>query len=84
MSDQTQRLEIATVRAEIGSNITYRFNNDAVDAPLIPTDSGDIKNLKQVIVDIKQEGGFDIYETGGGITRTVQSVSYTHLRAHET
>ncbi len=73
MSDQTQRLEIATVRAEIGSNITYRFNNDAVDAPLIPTDSGDIKNLKQVIVDIKQEGGFDIYETGGGITRTVQS-----------
>lgn len=56
MTDQAQRLEIATVRAEIGSNITYRFNNDAIDALLIPTDSGDIKNLKQVIADIQQEG----------------------------
>lgn len=56
MTDQAQRLEIATVRAEIGSNITYRFNNDAIDAPLIQTDSGNIKNLKQVIADIQQQG----------------------------
>lgn len=55
MSDQAQRLEIATVRAEIGSNITYRFNNDAIGAALIPTDSGDIKNLKQVVADIQVE-----------------------------
>ncbi|MEX2901299.1 hypothetical protein AB3967_08215 [Pseudomonas rhodesiae] len=55
MTDQTQRLEIATVRAEIGSNITYRFNNDAVDAAEIPTDSGPIPNLKQVIRDIKED-----------------------------
>ena len=45
MTDQAQRLEIATVRAEIGSNITYRFNNDEIDAGGIPTESGDIKNL---------------------------------------
>ncbi|NNA82226.1 hypothetical protein [Pseudomonas lactis] len=55
MTDQTQRLEIATVRAEIGSNITYKFNNDALDAAEIPTDSGPIPNLKQVIRDIKEE-----------------------------
>ncbi|WP_282377211.1 glycosyl hydrolase family 28-related protein [Pseudomonas sp. PS01302] len=55
MTDQAQRLEIATVRAEIGSNITYKFNNDALDAPEIPTDSGPIPNLKQVIRDIKEE-----------------------------
>lgn len=55
MTDQAQRLEIATVRAEIGSNITYKFNNDALDAAEIPTDSGPIPNLKQVIRDIKEE-----------------------------
>lgn len=78
MTDQAQRLEIATVRAEIGSNITYRFNNDAIDALLIPTDSGDIKNLKQVIADIQQEGADKISfatkiypTTAAGIASTV-------------
>jgi len=78
MTDQAQRLEIATVRAEIGSNITYRFNNDAIDALLIPTDSGDIKNLKQVIADIQQEGSEKISfatkiypTTAAGIAATV-------------
>ena len=56
MADQTQRLEIATVRAEIGSNITYRFNNDAIDAGGIPTESGDIPNLKQVILQLQEDG----------------------------
>lgn len=78
MTDQAQRLEIATVRAEIGSNITYRFNNDAIDALLIPTDSGNIKNLKQVIADIQQEGAEKISfatkiypTTAAGISATV-------------
>ena len=56
MADQTQRLEIATVKAEIGSDILSRFSNDAVCASPIPTGSGDIQNLKQVIVDIQEEG----------------------------
>lgn len=56
MTDQAQRLEIATVRAEIGSNITYRFNNDAIDAGGIPTESGDIPNLKQVILQLQEDG----------------------------
>ena len=55
MTDQAQRLEIATVRAEIGSNITYRFNNDAIDAGGIPTESGDIKNLKIIIKEIEDK-----------------------------
>lgn len=56
MADQTQRLEVATVRAEIGSSILYRFSNDDVDDGLIPTESGDITNLKKVILDIQTEG----------------------------
>lgn len=56
MTDQTQRLEIATVKAEVGSNIIYRFTNDAAAAAQIPTDSGDIKNLAQVVIDIQQDG----------------------------
>lgn len=55
MADQTQRLEIATVRAEVGSNIVYRFANDAANADQIPTQSGDIKNLKQVVLEIQQD-----------------------------
>lgn len=47
MTDQTQRLEIATVKAEVGSNILYRFSNDGITSDPIPTNSGDIKNLKQ-------------------------------------
>lgn len=54
MADQTQRLEIATVRAEVGSNIVYRFANDAAAAAPIPTESGDIQNLKQVILEIQE------------------------------
>lgn len=56
MADQTQRLEIATVKAEVGSNIVYRFANDAEAAQAIPTDSGDISNLKQVIAKIQEDG----------------------------
>jgi len=56
MANQTQRLELATVNAELGSHILFRFANDAVGAALIPTDSGDIKNLKQVVVDIQADG----------------------------
>jgi hypothetical protein len=56
MADQTQRLEIATVRAEIGGNIVYHFTNDPAANSPIPTDSGNIPNLKQVIAQI-QEGG---------------------------
>lgn len=55
MADQTQRLEIATVRAEVGSNIVYRFANDAVNADSIPTQTGDIQNLKQVVLEIQQD-----------------------------
>jgi hypothetical protein len=55
MADQTQRLEIATVRAEVGSNIVYRFANDAAAADDIPTESGDIRNLKQVVAGIQQD-----------------------------
>ncbi|MBI6551038.1 SGNH/GDSL hydrolase family protein [Pseudomonas veronii] len=65
MTDQTQRLEIATVRAEIGSNITYRFNNDAIGAGGIPTESGDIKNLKLIIKEIEDKASVStsIYTT---------------------
>lgn len=65
MTDQTQRLEIATVRAEIGSNITFRFNNDAIDASPIPTESGEIPNLKQVILTIENKASVStsIYPT---------------------
>ena len=55
MADQTQRLEIATVRAEVGSNIVYRFANDAVNADSIPTQTGDIQNLKQILLEIQQD-----------------------------
>lgn len=65
MTDQTRRLEIATVRAEIGSNITFRFNNDAIDAGGIPTESGDIKNLKLIIKEIEDKASVSttIYPT---------------------
>lgn len=56
MADQTQRLEIATVNAEIGSNIVYRFANDPAQADPIPTDSGEIQNLKQLAGGIAQDG----------------------------
>ena len=55
MADQTQRLEIATVRAEIGSNIVFRFANDAGSDDDIPTQSGNIRNLKQIILEIQQD-----------------------------
>ena len=56
MTDQTQRLEIATVKAEVGSNILHRFSNDPINGGGIPTESGDIHNLKQVIAEIQEEG----------------------------
>ncbi|WHL27747.1 hypothetical protein QJS63_26185 [Pseudomonas juntendi] len=55
MADQTQRLEIATVRAEVGSNIVFRFANDAANADSIPTQSGDIQNLKKIVLEIQQD-----------------------------
>lgn len=75
MSDQTQRLEIATVRAEIGSNILYRFSNDAIDSGAISTGSGDIKNLKQVIkgVEDKASVSTSIYPTvAAGLAATAE------------
>ena len=56
MSDQTERLELATVKAEIASNIISRFSNDPAEADPIPTDSGDIQNLKQVAASIEADG----------------------------
>lgn len=56
MADQTQRLEIATVKAEVGSKILYLFSNAAEDAQPIATESGEIRNLKQVIAAIQEEG----------------------------
>ena len=56
MADQTQRLEIATVKAEVSSNIIHRFANDPVGADPIPTDSGEIQNLKQLAEIIAQDG----------------------------
>lgn len=56
MADQTQRLEIATVKAEVGSNILYRFANDPAANAEIPTEAGDIPNLKQVILQLQEDG----------------------------
>ena len=56
MADQPARLEAATVRAEVGSNIVYRFANDAASAADIPTLSGEIPNLSKIILTIQQEG----------------------------
>lgn len=56
MADQTQRLEIATVKAEVGSNILYLFSNAAENALPISTESGEIRNLKQIIAAIREEG----------------------------
>lgn len=55
MADQTQRLELATVRAEIGGNILFRFSNDPANGSPISTVSGDIKNLKQVVLEIQDD-----------------------------
>ncbi|HDS1816347.1 TPA: tail fiber domain-containing protein [Pseudomonas putida] len=60
MTDQTQRHEIATVKAEIGSNILSRFSNDPIDAEPIPTASGDIKNLKQEIFEFQEEASEEL------------------------
>lgn len=56
MADQTARLEAATVRAEVGSSILYRFSNDGVAEDPIPTASGDITNLKKIILEIQTDG----------------------------
>ena len=65
MTDQTQRLEIATVKAEVGSNILSRFSSDAINAGGIPTESGDIKNLKVIIKEIEDKASVStsIYTT---------------------
>ncbi|CAI8992878.1 SGNH/GDSL hydrolase family protein [Pseudomonas sp. IT-P218] len=85
MADQTQRLEIATVKAEIGSDIIYRFSNDAIDAEGIPTDSGEIQNLKQVAEGIKVDGQ-EAVETAVAegvidLTDSVESASDSASRA---
>lgn len=56
MTDQSQRLEVATVKAEVGSNILYRFANDPAANAEIPTEAGDIPNLKQVILQLQEDG----------------------------
>lgn len=56
MADQPTRLEAATVKAEIGSGIVYQFANDAAAAPDISTLSGDIPNLKKIILKIQTDG----------------------------
>lgn len=56
MADQPARLEAATIKAEIGSGIVYRFSNDAASEADIPTLSGAIPNLKNVILRIQNEG----------------------------
>lgn len=62
MTDQAQRLEIATVKAEVGSGIVYRFSNDALADEPIPTDSGAIPNLKQVIKEINDRADSQVLE----------------------
>lgn len=56
MADQPARLEAATIKAEIGSGIVYRFSNDAATEDDIPTLSGEIPNLKKVILRIQNDG----------------------------
>lgn len=75
MTDQTQRLELATVKAEIGSDIISRFSNDAFVTAEIPTDSGDIPNLKQVIADIENKASIStsIYpDVATGLSATAE------------
>lgn len=75
MTDQTQRLEIATVKAEVGSNILSRFSNDAINAGGIPTESGDIKNLKVIIKEIEDKASVStsIYTTvSAGLAATAE------------
>lgn len=77
MADQPARLEAATIKAEIGSGIVYRFSNDAASEADIPTLSGDIPNLKNVILRIQNEGADKIsfatkifIDTDAGISGT--------------
>lgn len=77
MADQPARLEAATIKAEIGSGIVYRFSNDAASEADIPTLSGAIPNLKNVILRIQNEGAEKIsfatkifIDTAAGIAGT--------------
>lgn len=77
MADQPARLESATIKAEIGSGIVYRFSNDAASEADIPTLSGAIPNLKNVILRIQNEGADKIsfatkifIDTDAGISGT--------------
>lgn len=77
MADQSARLEAATIKAEIGSGIVYRFSNDAATDDDIPTLSGEIPNLKKVILRIQNEGAEKIsfatkifIDTAAGIAGT--------------
>lgn len=56
MADQPARLEAATLKAEIGSGIVYRYANDAATDDDIPTLSGAIPNLKKEILRLQNEG----------------------------
>ena len=56
MDDQAARLEAIVDVADQSMNIVRRFSNDPLDAGVIPTETGAIKNLKQVVVDIKTDG----------------------------
>lgn len=82
MADQTERLELATVKAEIGSDIISRFSNDAVDADPIPTESGDIQNLKQVAARIEADGQIAITQAvADGIVDLAVSVESAEASA---
>jgi lysophospholipase L1-like esterase len=80
MADQTQRLEVATVKAEVGGNIIYRFGNDALAAAPIPTDSGPIQNMKQVISAIQAEGEDQIDEALDNARSTINKTDPTRYK----
>jgi len=56
MADQLERLGLILNLAEQGMDIVHSYANDPLDAAAIQTESGPIKNLKQVSADIKSDG----------------------------
>ena len=56
MADQVERLGLILNLAEQGTDIVRRYANDPLSAGAIQTESGPIKNLKQVSAEIKSDG----------------------------
>jgi hypothetical protein len=78
MTDQTARLEAATVKAEVGSAILSQFSNNAAGLPPIPTLAGSIPALADLISTIQTAGSNKISfatkiyaTTAAGIAATV-------------